>query len=113
MPKKYQSTTLNKNVVNFLERLEFWAMNPWRKYSLLAIMLLISFLFGTSIGAINGVLALMDPIGAFFAVFLLELMVRIRRYWPQEKGYKIALNIVDVSRVGFLYGLLMEGFKLL
>ena len=77
------------------------------------IFLLLGFLFGASIGTINGVLALMDPVGAFFTVLLLEIMVRIRRYWPSSNGYKITLKIIDSFRIGFLYGLLMEGFKLL
>ncbi len=113
MTKNFQKTNLHRNVVNALEVLENWSFNPWRKYSLLIIILLIGFVFGSSIGTINGVLALMDPIGAFFVVALLEFMVRLRRNWPSSKGYKIALEIIDTARIGLLYGLLMEGFKLL
>ena len=110
---KPQRTSLNKNVEQFFSRLDDWTINPWRRYSFLSIILFISFLFGTSIGTINGVLDLMDPLGAFFAVLLLEIMIRIRRFWPSKKGYRIVLNIIDTARIGFLYGLLMEGFKLL
>ena len=113
MVKRSQSTNLHRSFGRALENLDYWAMNPWRRYSLLVIVLLIGFLFGSSVGTINGVLALMDPVGAFFIVLLLEIMVRIRIYWPVTKGYKIALNIIDTVRIGLLYGLLMEGFKLL
>ncbi len=68
---------------------------------------------GSSIGMINGVLALMDPVGAFLIVLLLEIMVRLRRNWPSSNGARITLNLMDLVRIGLLYGLLLEGFKLL
>ena len=108
-----QKTVLYKSSAEIIERLANWAANPWRRYSLLVIIFLLGFFIGSSLGMINGVLALMDPVGAFFTVLLLEIMVRIRRYWPSSNGYKITLNIIDSFRIGFLYGLLMEGFKLL
>ena len=68
---------------------------------------------GSSIGMINGVLALMDPVGAFLIVLLLEIMVRLRRNWPSSNGARITLNLMDLVRIGLLYGLISEGFKLL
>ena len=76
MPKQYQSTTLHRNFGNALIVLETWADNPWRRYSLLLIIFFGSFALGSSVGMINGVLALMDPIGAFFTVILIEFLVR-------------------------------------
>ncbi len=113
MPYKAQSTTLNRNFGKAIERLDIWALNPWRRYSLFLIVLLSGFWLGSSIGVINGVLAFMDPIGAFFVVLVLELMVRIRRYLPLSSRTGITLQIVDIARIGLLYGLLTEGFKLL
>ncbi len=113
MTKKNQATRLDRSFGDALERLEAWSANPWRRYSLLLIVLLIGFFLGSSIGTINGVLALMDPIGALFTVLMMEVMVRIRRNWSYEKRNLISLNIIDFARIGFLYGLLLEGFKLL
>ncbi len=113
MPYKAQPTRLQRNFGQAFERLDLWTRNPWRRYSLFIIILLTGFLLGSSIGVINGVLALMDPVGAFFVVLLLETMVRVRRYEPFLKRPKIVLQIIDVARIGLLYGLLMEGFKLL
>ncbi|KGG13134.1 secreted or membrane protein [Prochlorococcus sp. MIT 0601] len=62
---------------------------------------------------INGVLAMMDPVGAFFTVVFLELLVRLRMIWLKNKQASIILQIIDSSRIGLLYGLFMEGFKLL
>ncbi|KGG18623.1 MULTISPECIES: DUF565 domain-containing protein [Prochlorococcus] len=93
-------------------RLEVWSDNPWRRYSMLIIIFLSAFLFGSSIGMINGVLALMDPIGAFFTVTLIEVLVRFRKVNVQKKGSSISLSILDSFRMGFIYGLFTEGFKL-
>ena len=113
MARKFQSTNLQLNFGIILERLDGWSRNPWRKYSLLLIVVLTGFLVGSSIGMINGVLALMDPIGAFFTVLFLEFLVRIRRTWPKKEPSAISLDLIDSLRIGLLYGLLLEGFKLL
>ncbi len=110
---KYQTTSLDKNLINLIKRIELWTKNPWRKYSLLIIIFLSAFFIGGSIGMINGVLALMDPIGAFFTVFLVEVLVRIRRLDNKNYDISIAYKIMDSFRMGFVYGLLMEGFKLI
>ena len=110
---KYQSTSLNRNIINFIRRLEVWSDNPWRRYSMLIIIFLSAFLFGSSIGMINGALALMDPIGAFFTVILIEIFVRFRKFNFRKKESSILLSIIDSFRMGFIYGLFMEGFKLL
>ena len=113
MPKKLQSTSLNNTFGRAFDRLESWAVNPWRRYSLLIILLLTGFLLGSSIGMINGVLALMDPIGAFFTVLIIEMMVRFRKTLIWDKKRSVVLEIVDFTRIGLIYGLLMEGFKVL
>jgi len=112
MPVKYQSTGLNRNITNISERIEFWAENPWRRVSLLLITLLAAFVLGSSIGMINGVLALMDPVGAFFTVIIIEIMIRLRGPLLMSKKSSILLQILDMIRIGLIYGLFMEGFKL-
>ncbi len=113
MTQKFQYTRLQRNFGQAMEILEIWAVNPWRRYSLFIIVLLTGFLLGSSIGVVNGVLALMDPVGAFLTVLVLELMVRLRRNWAFSKRIPIGLKLMDIMRIGLLYGLLLEGFKLL
>tara|TARA_Y100001968_G_C19444568_1_gene764544 strand:- start:2706 stop:3047 length:342 start_codon:yes stop_codon:yes gene_type:complete len=113
MSSKSQLTGLNKNFGNLLRRLENWTVNPWRRYSLYLIVFLIGFFIGSSLGMVNGALALMDPLGAFFAVIALEIMVRVRRFSSSSNRNVIAINLIDMNRMGLLYGLFMEGFKLL
>jgi len=113
MARKLQYTRLHRSIGLALDRLEFWARNPWRRSSLLLIVLLSAFLVGSSVGMINGVLALMDPVGALIIVFLWEIMVRLRSNWPVGKRASITRQSLDIARIGLLYGLLLEGFKLL
>jgi hypothetical protein len=49
----------------------------------------------------------MLPIG------LIELAVRWRRRLIRQPGDKLGLQLMDMARIGLLYGLLMEGFKVL
>jgi|TARA_B100000959_G_scaffold11332_1_gene11359 hypothetical protein len=55
----------------------------------------------------------MDPIGALFTVMIWEAMVRLRRQWPSPQKAILARQLLDMARIGLLYGLLLEGFKLL
>ena len=111
---KYQSTGFSRNIVNIISRLDLWVANPWRKYSLLIIIFFFAFSFGSSIGMINGALALMDPVGAFLTVILIEFFVRFRRSEIKRRELRsISRSIMDSFRMGFVYGLFMEGFKLL
>ncbi|KGG16700.1 hypothetical protein EV06_0542 [Prochlorococcus sp. MIT 0602] len=59
---------------------------------------------------INGVLALMDPIGAFFTVVIIEILVRFRNINKEKQS--ISIPMIDSFRMGFVYGLFMEGLKL-
>ena len=113
MSNRFQSTNLYKNFGIIIERLEVWAINPWRRYSLYLLIFLIGFFLGSSLGMINGALSLMDPVGAFFTVAFIELTVRFRRNFNFSNKSIVLLNLIDIARIGLLYGLFMEGFKLL
>tara|TARA_B100001250_G_scaffold393416_1_gene396187 strand:- start:595 stop:939 length:345 start_codon:yes stop_codon:yes gene_type:complete len=110
---KYQSTGLNKTFSNLINRLESWSDNPWRKYSLFLIIFLSSFFLGSSLGMINGALAYMDPVGALITVLIIEIMVRIRSRIYLRKKSLIVISLLDMVRIGLIYGLFLEGFKLL
>ncbi len=113
MGQKLQSTSFRKSLGLAIERLELWAFNPWRRYSFLLIIILVGFFLGSSVGTINGALALMDPVGAFIIVLILEVMIRLRRTGLFRSGGSFSTKIIDSFRMGLLYGLLLEGFKLL
>ena len=113
MPPRMQKTILYKSSAKIIIRLADWAANPWRRYSLLAITFLIGFLVGSSLGMINGVLALMDPVGAFIALIFLELLIQARFVFLKSNKPIILVRVFDMFRIGLAYGLFSEGLKLL
>ena len=113
MAPRMQQTFLYNSSTKIIERLANWAANPWRRYSLLVIIFLIGFLAGSSLGMINGVLALMDPVGAFIALIFLELLIQARFLFLKSKKPIILVRVFDMFRIGLAYGLFSEGLKLL
>tara|TARA_B100000700_G_scaffold327666_1_gene442940 strand:+ start:1673 stop:2014 length:342 start_codon:yes stop_codon:yes gene_type:complete len=113
MPLRMQETVLYKSSSKLIDRLANWAINPWRRYSLLVIIFLIGFLIGSSLGMINGVLALMDPIGAFFTLIFLEILIQLRFFFLKTKKPIILTRVLDMFRIGIAYGLFSEALKLL
>ena len=108
-----QKTFLYKSSTKIVDRLASWALNHWRRYSLLAIIFFIGFLIGSSLGMINGVLALMDPVGAFIALIFLEILIKARFVFLKSKKPIIIVRVFDMFRIGLAYGLFSEGLKLL
>lgn len=110
---RYQNTRFQTNIAEAGARLRDWSLNPWRKLSLLLLTFLFSFLIGVGLGTISGALDLMDLVGAVICVLVLELSVRARGVLRRAEGDRLPLHLVDMARAGLLYGLLLEGFKLL
>ena len=108
-----QKTVLYQSFAKIIDRLATWAANPWRRYSLLVIIFLIGFLIGSSLGMINGVLSLMDPVGAFITLIFLELLIQVRFFFQKSQKPIILIRVCDMFRIGMSYGLFTEGLKLL
>ena len=66
-------TRFQRQVIGAASNLERWAANPWRRLSLLTIVLLASFSIGGAVGSITGALAKLDPLSAGLSVALMEL----------------------------------------
>ena len=113
MPARMQKTFLYKSSGKIIDRFANWAANPWRRYSLLVIIFLLGFLIGSSLGMINGVLALMDPVGALITLIFLELLIKARFFFQKSKKPIIIIRVFDMFRLGIAYGLFSEGLKLL
>jgi len=108
-----QRTRLQQSLGGAWPRLEQWARNPWRRLSVLLIVLLSTFFLGNAVSTIIGAKAFLDPPAALICVVLMELAVRARRPLLRRAGDRLGLQLLDMSRIGFCYGLLLEGFKLL
>ncbi|GDX72809.1 hypothetical protein LBMAG39_12420 [Cyanobium sp.] len=108
-----QRTRLQRSLGGAWPRLEQWASNPWRRLSLLLIVLLGAFVLGNAIGTLTGARAFLDPVAALLCVVLIEIAIRLRGPLRRRPGDRLGLELVDMTRMGFSYGLLLEGFKLL
>jgi hypothetical protein len=76
-------------------------------------VLLTGFLLGNAVGTVTGARSFLDPVAALVCVVAIELAIRLRRPLLQRSGDRLGLQLLDMSRLGFCYGLLLEGFKLL
>lgn len=110
---RFQQTRFQQTIAQAGGRLQRWASNPWRRLSLQLIVLLMSFSIGGVVASISGQLAQIDPIGAVICVLLIELAIRARGPLLRHAEQRLGLNLLDMARFGLLYGLLLDGFKLL
>ena len=108
-----QRTRLQQSLGGAWPRLEQWARNPWRRLSLLLIVLLSTFFIGNAVSTLIGARAFLDPPAALICVVLIEVAVRARKPLLRLPGDRLGLQLLDMTRIGFCYGLLLEGFKLL
>ena len=109
---RYQQTRFQRRIAQVGEALSGWATNPWRRLSLLAIVLLSGFAVGGGLAAVTGALSKIDQISALITVLLLEAAVRLRRPLLRRAGDGLTLQLLDMARIGVLYGLMLDAFKL-
>tara|TARA_B100000902_G_C27207615_1_gene862523 strand:- start:467 stop:808 length:342 start_codon:yes stop_codon:yes gene_type:complete len=110
---KPQNTNFQIKVVDNLETISSWAVNPWRRYSFALIVLLIGYFLGSSLGMISAVVELMDPVSAFLSVLLIEILIKIRRSFRLDRKKKFLILLIDSLRIGLFYGFFTESLKLL
>ena len=108
-----QQTNFQLKIVENIQTLSIWANNPWRRYSISLIILLIGYLLGSSLGMVSAVLELMDPVAAFLSVVLIEILIVLRRNFRFEKKKKFLVLLLDSLRLGLFYGFFTESLKLL
>jgi len=108
-----QKTKFQLKIVENIQTLSIWANNPWRRYSISLITLLIGYFFGSSLGMVSAVVELMDPVAAFLSVVIIEILIILRRNFRFEKKKRFLLLLLDSLRLGLFYGFFTEGLKLL
>ena len=108
-----QRTNFQLKIVENIQTLSIWANNPWRRYSISLITLLIGYFLGSSLGMVSAVVELMDPVAAFLSVVFIELLIVLRRNFLFEKNKKFLVLLSDSLRLGLFYGFFTESLKLL
>ena len=113
MVVKPQKTKFQLKIVENIRTLTIWAKNPWRRYSISLITLLIGYFLGSSLGMVSAVVELMDPVSALLSVFFIEILIALRRNLRFERKKKFLLLLLDSLRLGLFYGFFTESLKLL
>ena len=108
-----QKTNFQLKIVENIQTLSIWANNPWRRYSISIIILLIGYFLGSSLGMVSAVVELMDPVAAFISVVFIEILIVLRRNFRFEKKKKFLVLLLDSLRLGLFYGFFTESLKLL
>ena len=76
---KPQKTNFQRIIIDNIKTLSVWANNPWRRYSISLITILIGYFFGSSIGMVSAGVEIMDPVGAFLSVTFMEILIVLIR----------------------------------
>ena len=108
-----QKTNFQQKIVENIQTLSIWANNPWRRYSISLITLLIGYFLGSSLGMVSAVLELMDPVAAFLSVVFIEILIVLRRNFRVERKKRFLVLLLDSLRLGLFYGFFTESLKLL
>ena len=108
-----QKTNFQLKIVENIKTLSIWANNPWRRYSISLIILLIGYFLGSSLGMVSAVVELMDPVAALLSVIFIEILIVLRRNFRFEKKKKFLVLLLDSLRLGLFYGFFTESLKLL
>jgi len=108
-----QKTNFQLKIVENIQTLSIWANNPWRRYSISLIILLIGYFLGSSLGMVSAVVELMDPVAAFLSVVFIEILIVLRRNFRFDKRKKFLVLVLDSLRLGLFYGFFTESLKLL
>ena len=108
-----QKTNFQKKIVENIQTLSYWANNPWRRYSISLIILLIGYFLGSSLGMVSAVVELMDPVAAFISLVFIEILIVLRRNFRFERKKQFLVLFLDSLRLGLFYGFFTESLKLL
>ena len=101
MVVKPQKTKFQLKIVENIQTLSIWANNPWRRYSISLITLLIGYFIGSSLGMVSAVVELMDPVAAFLSVVFIEILIVLRRNFRSERKKKFLVLFLDSLRLGY------------
>jgi apolipoprotein N-acyltransferase len=113
MVSRPQKTKFQLKIVENIQTLSIWANNPWRRYSISLITLLIGYFLGSSLGMVSAVAEIMDPVAAFLSVVFIEILIALRRNFRFKRKRKFLLLLLDSLRLGLFYGFFTESLKLL
>ncbi|MBW4520059.1 MAG: DUF565 domain-containing protein [Scytolyngbya sp. HA4215-MV1] len=106
-----QNTRLNTLVEVITGQFDRWLTNPWRKISVLVIMLLMGNFLGTAISTTTGARADWDIISAGLMVIFIELVSRFT-YGNRQVARSTLGEVINALKIGVTYSLFVDAMKL-
>lgn len=107
-----QNTRLNTLFDATANQLGNWLRNPWRRFSVLLISLLLGNFLGTAIATISGQEAELDVVISAILVAITELISRITYRSKPETARSLVIEVPNALKLGLIYSLFVEAFKL-
>jgi Protein of unknown function (DUF565) len=118
-----QNTRLNTLIDRIVSQFLTWAENPWRRLSLIIISLLFGNFLASAIASSTGQRTDLDIVISLILLIIVESisLVTYGTALGQRKstdralilGHRpIAISIVNSLKMGLIYGLFVEAFKL-
>jgi len=102
-------STLFDNIVGGLDR---FFRNPWRRFSLLLISLLLGNFLGIAISSISGQKADLDIVASAILVAITEAISRLAYSIPSATARSLPVQVLNALKLGLIYSLFVEAFKL-
>lgn len=119
MITRMQNTRLTTLVNISLTRLSSWLSNPWRRTSLSIISLLLGFFLASALSTTFGARSDWDIITSGLIVLLSELISRFVYGARRQASLNGSVSkrsllpiILNCLKIGLIYGLCLEAFKL-
>ncbi|WP_103668556.1 DUF565 domain-containing protein [Pseudanabaena sp. BC1403] len=114
-----QNTRLSTIVSVSATRLSQWSRNPWRRTSFILISLLLGFFLASVISTVSGAKSEQDIVSAAIVVLIVELTNRYvystKRVTSVDGSLAprlLTTEILNSIKLGLVYGLFLEAFKL-
>lgn len=107
-----QRTRLNLLLNTGISKINDFFTNPWRKVSLILISFLVGFFMASFFTTTIGQLAGLDVTYSVIALIFTEIVSIIVYRDGNNKEQSLGLNTLNSFKIGFIYGLFLEAFKL-
>jgi CHASE2 domain-containing sensor protein len=116
-----QNTRLTVITNAGLSTLELWFLNPWRRISLYLISPLFGFFLASIITSVSGANSTWDPYTAAVILLIAEVIsfTFYRKNIVQNinmnfdrKRKSLFLECLNLLKIGLIYGMFLEAFKL-
>lgn len=111
-PPPLQATRFDRLLRGLAEGLFGGLRGSWRRRSLGLLALLIGFYLGQNITSLWLTQIGKRPVAVLGMVLLIELVVRLRSRWVRGVLVPLPWLVVDNLRMGLVYAVVLEGFKL-